>query len=219
MDHMTEEQINEYVDHLLTGTEVEAVERHLLECAACQEKVDEIQQVFAALADLPEVPFQKDLSTRVLRLVEPPPTTVPERQPVRELPKWVSGLAWTIAALQIPLAGLALVYAWPMLRVWLAPIKSYFNHPWQGLSVNTWLSGWWNGWNASGMIQSLLAWSSQVQQAIENLSTPLRVSNWNTQEGILILAVLLAAWAAGNYLLFHSNHTATHSGGRYGPSI
>lgn len=219
MDHLTEEQLNEYVDHLLSGAEAEAVERHLLGCAACQEKVGEIQQVFTALADLPEVAFQKDLAIRVLRLVEPPPITLSDRQPPRVLPKWLPGLAWTIAALQIPLAGLTLVYARPMLRAWLAPIESFFNQPWQGLSLNTWLSGWWNKLNASGMIQSLLAWSSQVQQAIENLSTPLRVPNWNTQEGILILVVLLAAWAAGNYLLFHSNHTATHSGGRYGPGI
>jgi anti-sigma factor RsiW len=219
MDHLTEEQINEYVDnllltekqinenvnHLLTGAEAEAVKRHLLGCAACQEKVAEIQQVFVTLADLPEVPFQKDLATRVLaasmlaasglRLVEPPTTTMPERQPTRVLPKWVPGLAWTIAALQIPLAGLALVYAWPMLRDWLAPIESHFR---------------WSGWNTSGMIQSLLTWSSQVQRAIANLSTPPHLPAWNPQEGILILAVLLAAWAAGNYLLFHSNHTATH---------
>ena len=173
MDHLTEEQINEYVDHLLTGAEAEAVGRHLLRCAACQEKVDEIQQVFVTLADLPEVPFQKDLATRVLRLVEPPPTTMPERQPTRVLPKWVPGLAWTIAALQIPLAGLALVYAWPMLRAWLAPIESYFG---------------WSGWNTSKMIQSLLTWSSQVQRDIANLSTPPHLPTWNPQEGMLILS-------------------------------
>ncbi len=204
MDHLTEEQINEYVDHLLTAAEAEAVERHLLRCAACQEKVDEIQQVFVTLADLPEVPLQKELATHVLRLVEPPPTSMPERQPTRVMPKWVPGLAWTIAALQIPLAGLALVYAWPMLRAWQAPIESYFR---------------WSGWNTSGMIQSLLTWSSQVQRTIANLSTPPHLPTWNPQEGMLILAVLLAAWAAGNYLLFHSNHTATHSGGRYGTSL
>ena len=37
-------------------------------CAICQKKIDEIQQVFTALADLPEMPYQKDLITRVLRL-------------------------------------------------------------------------------------------------------------------------------------------------------
>lgn len=213
MNHLTEEQINEYVDRLLTDAEAEAVEQHLLVCAACQEKVDEIQRVFTALADLPEVPFQKNLTARVLaasglQLVEPPPTTVP----ARVLSGWVAGLTWTIAALQVPLAGLALVYAWPMLRAWLAPVGSFFSQPWQGLALV-------NGWNANGTIQLLLVWSSQIQQSVRNLSTLLSVPTWSTQEGVLILAGLLATWAAGNYLLFSANRNATHSGGHYGTSI
>jgi hypothetical protein len=58
-----------------------------------------------------------------------------------------------------------------------------------------------------------------VQRTIANLSTPPHLPTLNPQEGMLILAVLLATWAAGNYLLFNSNHTATHSGGRYGTSL
>ena len=106
---------------LLSNAEAEAVERHLLGCAICQKKIDEIQQVFTALADLPEMPYQKDLITRVLRLVEPPPAAVPERKPMRKFPGWASGLAWAIAVLEVPLAGLALrIYlAYATGLVWL----------------------------------------------------------------------------------------------------
>ena len=53
-------------------------------------------------------------------------------------------------------------------------------------------------------------WSSQVLHGIENLSTPPRIPNWNSQEGLLILAVLLAAWIAGNYLLLNPNRKVIH---------
>jgi hypothetical protein len=209
MFHLTEEQLNEYVDHLLTGAEAEEVEHHLLGCAICQKKVVELQQVFAALADLPEVPFQIDLATRVQHLLELPPQTMPVRHQPRVLPGRVPSLVWIIAALQIPLAGLTLAYAWPMLRAWLAPIESYFSQQWQELSLSNWLSEWWNGLNASGMIQSILAWSSQVQQAVDFLHTQPRIPNWSTPEEILILAVLLTAWVAGNFLLFNLNRKNT----------
>ncbi len=209
MSHLTEEQLNEFVDHLLTGAEAEEVEHHLLECAICQKKADELQQVFAALAGLAEVPFQMDLATRLQHLLEPPLQILPERHQPRVWPGGVPGLAWIIAALQIPLAGLTLAYALPMLRAWLAPIEPYFSPPWQELSLRTWLSVWWNGLNASGMIQSILVWSSQLQQAVDYLHTKPRIPNWSTSEGILILAVLLTAWAAGNYLLFNLNRKGT----------
>jgi hypothetical protein len=209
MSHLTEEQLNEYVDHLLTSTEAEEVEHHLIECAICQKKVAELQQVFAALADLPEVPFQMDLATRVQHLLEPLPQIVPERHLPRSLPGWVPRLTWIIAALEIPLAGLTLAYASPMLRVWLAPMKVYFSQPLQELILSTWLPVWWNGLNANGLIQSILTWSSQIQQAVDYLYTQPRIPNWSTPEGILILAVLLTAWAAGNYLLFNMNRKKT----------
>lgn len=198
MNHLTEEQINQYVDLLLSNAEAEAVERHLLGCAICQKKVDELQQVFTALADLPEMPYQKDLTTRVLRLIEPPSATVPERKPTRTLPGWASGLAWAIAVLQVPLAGLALVYTWPMLRALLAPIEPYFIQRWQGLSLGNGLAAWWNGW------------SSQVLHGIESLFTPSHIPNWNAQEGLLILAVLLAVWIVGNYLILNADHKVIH---------
>jgi len=198
MNHLTEEQINQYVDLLLSNAEAEAVERHLLGCAICQKKIDELQQVFTALADLPEMPYQKDLSTRVLRLVDLPPATVPEHKPKRKFLGWASGLAWAIAVLQVPLAGLALGYTWPMLRALLVPIAPYFSQRWQGLSLGNGLVAWWHGW------------SGQVLHGIESLSTPPHVPNWNSQEGLLILAVLLAAWIAGNNLLLNANHKFIH---------
>jgi hypothetical protein len=209
MSHLTEEQLNEYVDHLLTGAEAEDVEHHLLECAICQNKAIELQLVFAVLADLPEVPFHMDMATRVQHLLELPLQPLPERQQPRVLPGWLAGLAWIIAVLQIPLAALTLAYVWPMLRTWLAPIQLYFSRFWQELSLSTWLLVWWNGLNVSGMIQSILAWSRHIQQAVDYLFALPRIPDWSAPEGILILVVLLTAWAAGNYLLFNLNRKGT----------
>ncbi len=113
-----------------------------------------------------------------------------------------------IAVLQIP-RQLTLAYVWPMLRAWLASIEPYFSQVWQELSLSTWLLVWWNGLNASGMIQSILAWSRQIQQAVDYLHTLPRIPNWSAPQGILILAVLLTAWAVGNYLLFNLNRKGT----------
>ncbi|MCK8060609.1 MULTISPECIES: DUF4349 domain-containing protein [unclassified Fusibacter] len=50
---LTEEQINDYLDHLLNEEEVKQVETHLAECDDCRELVETGQMVMKALKELP----------------------------------------------------------------------------------------------------------------------------------------------------------------------
>lgn len=209
MYHLSEEQLNEYVDHLMPCEEAKEVERHLLLCSYCQKKTFELQNVFAALKDLPEVSFQVNLAARLQYLQDAPTQKIPKRRLQHVFPRMVPRLAWIIAALEVPLAGLTFAYAWPMLKDWLATLQPFVNLPWQELSLSNWFSVWWNGLNDARIIQSIFTWRGQLQQAVDNLYTHQRVMNWSTPEAFLILTILLGAWAAGNYLLFNLNYKGT----------
>lgn len=51
--HPTEERLNDYVDGLLSGGEVEVLERHLEGCAACRAEVEGVRSLLARVAELP----------------------------------------------------------------------------------------------------------------------------------------------------------------------
>ncbi|MEK7381239.1 MAG: zf-HC2 domain-containing protein, partial [Gemmatimonadota bacterium] len=53
MEHLTVEQVNDYVDGELTPAEREAVAQHAAECAHCQREIDAYRRVLVRLRGLP----------------------------------------------------------------------------------------------------------------------------------------------------------------------
>ena len=105
MNHLTETQLNEYLDGVMVAPEQGLMQTHLSDCADCRARLASLQTVFQALAALPEEKPGCDLTPSVLRA----------------LPRKFSSLAWRLAlAVQAGLSlGLLLVFT-PLLTGHLA---------------------------------------------------------------------------------------------------
>jgi len=66
MEHLTEEQLNEYLDRLLDESACQAVEAHLAKCADCRANMEGLELVFAELGELPEAQLKHDLTPSIL---------------------------------------------------------------------------------------------------------------------------------------------------------
>ena len=71
MKHLSEYQLNAYLDGMLESTERQEVEAHLGACPACQERYRDLQLVFESLAALPEASLSRDLTPAVLSQLPP----------------------------------------------------------------------------------------------------------------------------------------------------
>ncbi|GAB4505233.1 MAG: hypothetical protein Fur0043_22280 [Anaerolineales bacterium] len=76
--HLSEEQVNQYLDGLLEASAQQEFEAHLVACANCRRYVDELQALFAGLATLPDLPLPHDLTPRILARL-PQKAIVPPR--------------------------------------------------------------------------------------------------------------------------------------------
>jgi hypothetical protein len=81
MNHLSEEQLNEYLDH--ESKEWEEIELHVSICDECAARVNSLQALFAELDSLPELTLSRDLAATVMHRVSWSGV----------LPKW---LTWTI---------------------------------------------------------------------------------------------------------------------------
>ena len=66
MTHLTESQLNEYLDNTLKTPEQQFIEKHLSGCADCRDKVKVLQNLFQTLDELPEEALHHDLTPLVL---------------------------------------------------------------------------------------------------------------------------------------------------------
>ncbi len=66
MKHLTEDQLQEYLDRALPASARRLAEAHLRSCGACASRLDELRLVFAGLASLPEARLSRDLAASVL---------------------------------------------------------------------------------------------------------------------------------------------------------
>lgn len=99
--HLTDEQLNEYLDH--ESAESHLIEAHLASCAGCAERLAALQALFSELEALPEAALRRDLAERFR------PRPAP-------LPSWLRLAALLQAALALAAGAAAL----PLLRAWLA---------------------------------------------------------------------------------------------------
>ena len=67
MKHLTENQLNEYLDGLMEAQEQEHMQAHLSDCGDCRERLAALKAVFQALAVLPEQTPRSDLTPSILQ--------------------------------------------------------------------------------------------------------------------------------------------------------
>ena len=66
MNQLTETQLNEYLDQMLDENSRQQVQAHLDTCKQCSAELTELEMLFSALDELPEVPLTRDLTPGVL---------------------------------------------------------------------------------------------------------------------------------------------------------
>jgi hypothetical protein len=66
MNHLTESQLNEYLDNTLRMPEQQLIEIHLSGCADCRDKAEALRSLFQTLDELPEEALHHDLTPLVL---------------------------------------------------------------------------------------------------------------------------------------------------------
>ncbi len=74
MDHITETQLNLYLDNQLDESGLQKVALHLSQCPDCRKKIDELRLVFTSLAELPDTAIARDLTPDILSRLPRKPT-------------------------------------------------------------------------------------------------------------------------------------------------
>lgn len=182
LDHLTEEDLQSYLDGELEATRVGWATSHLSTCVACQGRADVLQGVFHALSGLPETRLQRDLSPGVLNRIRPAGEAA---GPWR----------WLLAAQGLA-AGLLTVWvgrsAGPE---WIALASARLPMPPSWLTeVLAWSK---TGGEALGMeAQAWMAFGAEALSRVPEFSWTrgLSTTPW-------LLAGLLILWLAGNILL------------------
>ena len=82
MPHLSEELLNFYLDKELDQVSQQSVESHLATCKECRTHLNDLELLFSALEELPDIPLARDLTKNVLASI-PKITPVPAlwRQP------------------------------------------------------------------------------------------------------------------------------------------
>lgn len=123
--HLTNEQLNEYLDNE-TANRAE-IETHLDSCDECAARLSTLQALFTDLDSLPEVALSRDLAARF----------IPDRKLNPQLPRWLT----LTASLQAAGALVALIIAIPFFSVMLPKVETP--------SFTTWffeIQSLWTSW-------------------------------------------------------------------------
>jgi hypothetical protein len=72
MNHLTETQLNEYLDSELDAPTRAAADSHLSACNTCRQALAELEMVALLLANLPDEPLTRDLAPSVLATLPQP---------------------------------------------------------------------------------------------------------------------------------------------------
>ena len=117
MNHLTDSQLNEYLDGTLDALTKRHCDKHLADCASCRARLAELQSLFAELSALPEARLPHDLTAPVLAGLRKPPR------------RWTPAFAAQLGAA----LGVFIWLATQLAR--LIPSISAFRH--QGLTIPT----------------------------------------------------------------------------------
>ena len=107
--HLTDEQLNEYLDHE-TSEQVQ-IETHLAACAECAARLTALQTLFAEIVSLPEMELTHSIAARF---------ALTPSLPVPQLPTWLT----LTATLQAALALVAAILAAPFITKLMPVIQT-----------------------------------------------------------------------------------------------
>ncbi|KAA0266022.1 MAG: hypothetical protein EDM79_16270 [Chloroflexi bacterium] len=182
--HLTDEQLNEYLDNE-TANRAE-IETHLDSCDECAARFSALQALFADLDSLPEVALSRDLAARFsLR-----PSLTPS------LPRWLT----LTASLQAAAALVALIVAIPFFSIMIPQIETP--------SFTTWLfeiQSLWTSWldTLSNLALGLAEGYQLPITQFPNLPAyPVDLSTL-----FIALAIVSIFWIFGNGLLLRNNRS------------
>ncbi len=113
MNHLSDSQLNEYLDHTLDASTRRVVESHVEICSDCRARLEELQMVFSDLRDLHEAKLLHDLTSSVM-------TSLPQKQP----------RTWTsLFAAQLGAALGMLIWLSVQAAKWVVPSLAEFPFP------------------------------------------------------------------------------------------
>ena len=180
MKHLTETQLNEYLDDVLDSTARAHMDAHLSDCADCRDRLASLQAVFQALASLPEETLGRDLTPPVLN----------------GLPRSLSGLGWQLAfAVQAGMSlGLLLLFA-PIVTGRLARIVQGLANRIAGLEVKY-----------SAPINIHVSLPVIQLPNLPNLTLPITITHANSAIWFILGIAAVLLFVVGNLsLIFHSS--------------
>lgn len=194
--HVTEMQLDLYLDGGLDPEERLAVEAHLVTCAACRQRLASMRPLFQALADL-AVPMPEGFAHEVM--VHIPESRVASGDGRRELGWLVPALEGvaSLALLVLLAARFGDLVAWPPAG-WLSTAAGRLATALEAQREMLWQSA-----------ASLPAWLSS---AASSLPGPLPLDLTTVQMGLALVAVT-ALWLVGNSVLLRGaalNGNDTH---------
>jgi putative zinc finger protein len=117
MTHLSDSQLNEYLDHSIGSSARRATEVHLEACPGCRARLAEVQRVFAALAGLPEAPLPRDLSQSILMRLPQKSPRIWTRALAAQLGSALGLLLWLSLEITKPVTALLLTLALPKFSV------------------------------------------------------------------------------------------------------
>ncbi|PKN91960.1 MAG: hypothetical protein CVU44_16845 [Chloroflexi bacterium HGW-Chloroflexi-6] len=109
MQHLSDETLNEIIDHALAPKQRAGVETHLAACPECATRLDELRTLFAELDSLPDLAPDVDFAPAIV-------TRLGQSAPIPRPVRWLT-LAQSIGAI---LAG---ILAWPLVETIIQPLK------------------------------------------------------------------------------------------------
>lgn len=196
-DHLSDFELNEYLDAMLDPDAIGRVAAHLTGCSSCAARLSELRALFASLDELPDLPLERDLAPGVLAAIAPSASTSP-----------ILRLA---VAFQLAIAVGLILLAWPVIargtlvRAWLPSneqVTVVFANT-SRLLVEEW-------GNLQSVWQSLVAQGMHLIPHMPTLSLP-RMAIWQ------LLAAAGVLWLVGNGLLLRriqANGHASRNGAR-----
>ena len=202
MSHLTEEQLNLYLDDELLTVERAAVEAHLAGCDACRAELASLQTLFTALDALQPKALAADLTPVVLREV-----AAERRRTVRR-----RRISWLVPALQGAAVVLLLVFGW-------SALATRYDQMAQRIPAQALRATWANALARGGILWAATAarwqmWWAEVVADVLGLPASLgqATSHWPQLPGLGLtapqaIAVSLAAvlmWVVGNSILLRT---------------
>jgi hypothetical protein len=109
MTHLTDEQLNEYLDNETTGRA--QIEAHLSSCNECAVRLTALRNLFNEIESLPELELTQSIAARFA----PRPGL-----PVPQLPRWLT----LTATMQAAFALITIIFAAPMVMNLLPAIQT-----------------------------------------------------------------------------------------------